>query len=153
MVSASALKALINRVANYIGYVSDEATLQNLSPTMDAFALVGNPIAIWVFDVETNEWSKPASDGNASSFESSMVFNTVTDLLDRYADAITINRIEKSSEITSVAYSTNGGANYNTIIFPFTTSFSLLAGTEIIWQITYAAEAYRGVLNIIGTKI
>lgn len=88
----------------------------------------------------------------SNAIETVISYFGITEFMDRYADAVSVERIEKSAEIDTLTYSTDGGSSYTPIAFPFTGNFSLVAGTSVLWKITYAPNESRGVINVFGQK-
>lgn len=64
-VSAAAITAALSKLGYFAGYFPLEADLT--SQTANSFALVGNPLGLYVYDQATDTWSLPASSGDGGS--------------------------------------------------------------------------------------
>lgn len=86
----SELNTEVSRLDNYAGYYGSEATLP--APTVDSFALVGDPISLWVYKQSIGTWSRSGGDQQQLIFEvGSNLDNVVTILFTGPIKEITLD--------------------------------------------------------------
>ena len=84
-VSAAELKAALNKLGYFAGYFPTEADLT--SQPADAYALVGNPVGLWVYELDTDTWTLPT--GSSVNYDEPYTFLFYSDL-DPISAAITL---------------------------------------------------------------
>ena len=91
-----------------------------------------------------------------AAFQYTLIFNAIDTVgPDYHPLTASLRRIYKAPEVASVQYSTDGGSNFLTVIFPATSdiwtgNIVLPAGTRLFWKIAFTGINTSGSLVIVG---
>lgn len=128
-VTAADLKTALDKLGYFAGYFPTEADLTSQPtgmPATDAFALVGSPVGLWVYELDTDTWTLPAGTGGGGSvsYDEPYTFQFFSDL-DTVSAVVTLFgpkefvSPEYSPKLTGVSYEVKlsstgppGGASY-----------------------------------------
>ena len=90
--------------------------------------------------------------GGGGGFEYDITFTEIEQNLQLFTTNVEITQILKTTDIDSISYNVDGGS-FTNITLPLSSSISINAGQEVIWQVSYATNEDKGCLTFVGNNI